>query len=156
MPELIRIYWRDIPSQVIAKAGRRSAKVMLPDRFQQAIDRAAMRAGKGGSEAYMEDWRRERGPCGEALHEEAERAVAALVDAFDEATLERVVKAKGVAEGVTDDDRGVAGRPADAPNGASTETLASAPADDAAAANALEDAPTTDAVSGAADDAPAR
>ncbi len=60
MPELIKIYWRDIPSQVTAKAGRKTAKVMLPSRFQEAIDRAAMRAGKGSSDAYMEDWRRER------------------------------------------------------------------------------------------------
>ena len=96
MPELIRIYWRDIPSQVMAKAGRKAAKVMLPDRFQQAIDRAAMRAGKGGSDAYMEDWRRERAPCGAELQSEADRAAAELVAAFDEERLERVVKAKGL------------------------------------------------------------
>ena len=95
MPELIRIFWRDIPSQVMAKAGRKAEKVMLPDRFQQAIDRAAMRAGKGGSDAYMEDWRRERTPCGAELKDEAERAAAELVEAFDEERLERVVKAKG-------------------------------------------------------------
>ena len=95
MPELIRIYWRDIPSQVMAKAGRKAEKVMLPDRFQQAIDRAAMRAGKGGSDAYMEDWRRERTPCGAELRAEAERAAEALIADFDEERLERVVKAKG-------------------------------------------------------------
>ena len=95
MPELIRIYWRDIPSQVMAKAGRKAEKVMLPERFQHAIDRAAMRAGKGGSDAYMEDWRRERSPCGQDLKEEAERAAAELVASFDEEHLERVVKAKG-------------------------------------------------------------
>ena len=95
MPELIRIYWRDIPSQVMAKAGRKAEKVMLPERFQHAIDRAAMRAGKGGSDAYMEDWRREREPCEGGLKEAAERAAAELVEAFDEARLERVVKAKG-------------------------------------------------------------
>ena len=31
---------------------------MLNARFQEAIDRAAMRAGKGGSDAYLEEWRR--------------------------------------------------------------------------------------------------
>ena len=31
---------------------------MLEHRFQEAIDRAAMRAGKGGSGAYIEEWRR--------------------------------------------------------------------------------------------------
>lgn len=58
MVKQIIIYWRDIPSQVIVQRGRRREKVQLPDRFQEAIDRAAMRAGKGGSDAYMSEWRR--------------------------------------------------------------------------------------------------
>ncbi len=53
------IYWRDIPSQVIVQRGRKREKAMLSERFQEAIDRAAMRAGKGGSDAYMSEWRRE-------------------------------------------------------------------------------------------------
>ena len=59
----ILIYWRDIPSQVIVQKGRRREKVLLSPRFQQAIDRAAMRAGKGGSEAYIAEWRRVRSAC---------------------------------------------------------------------------------------------
>ena len=97
MPELIKIYWRDIPSQVTAKAGRKTAKVMLPDRFQEAIDRAAMRAGKGSSDAYLEDWRRERTPCSTDLQAEADAAAALLVQSLDETTLEALVKVKGVA-----------------------------------------------------------
>ncbi|MBT4521670.1 MAG: hypothetical protein HOC23_16850 [Halieaceae bacterium] len=54
----IVVYWRDIPSQIIVKRGRQRGKAALPQRFQEAIDRAAMRAGRGGSEAYMADWRR--------------------------------------------------------------------------------------------------
>ena len=96
MPELIRIYWRDIPSQVVAKAGRRTAKRMLPERFQHAIDRAAMRAGKGGSDAYLEDWKRVRSACGDDLEAEAEVAAAALEAGFDDERLERTVKAKGL------------------------------------------------------------
>lgn len=98
MPELIKIYWRDIPSQVIAKAGRKSAKVMLPERFQEAIDRAAMRAGKGSSDAYMEDWRRDRSPCSGDLQAEADAAAAELVSQWTDETLETLTKAKGVAE----------------------------------------------------------
>ena len=97
MPELIKIYWRDIPSVVTAKAGRKTAKVMLPDRFQEAIDRAAMRAGKGSSDAYMEDWRRVRSPCGADLQAEADQAAAALAESFDADTLEALTKVKGVA-----------------------------------------------------------
>jgi len=96
VPELIRIYWRDIPSQVVAKAGRKTAKVMLADRFQHAIDRAAMRAGKGGSDAYLEDWKRVREPCADDLETAAREAAAALEAEFDDERLERTVKAKGL------------------------------------------------------------
>ena len=54
----IDILWRDIPSQVLVKRGRDRGKYMLSARFQEAVDRAAMRAGKGGSDAYLEEWRR--------------------------------------------------------------------------------------------------
>jgi hypothetical protein len=52
------IYWRDIPSQVIVQRGREREKGQLSARFQEAIDRAAMRAGKGSSDAYISEWRR--------------------------------------------------------------------------------------------------
>lgn len=96
MPELITIYWRDIPSQVMAKAGRRKARAMLPPRFMEGIDRAAMRAGKGSSDAYMEDWRRERQACGDDIDAAVNERAAALEAAFDEDYLERLVKAKGL------------------------------------------------------------
>ena len=54
----IDVYWQDIPSQVLIKRGRERGKYLLEHRFQAAIDRAAMRAGKGGSDAYLEEWRR--------------------------------------------------------------------------------------------------
>lgn len=96
MAELIKIYWRDIPSQVTAKKGRKTAKVALTDRFQQGIDRAAMRAGKGTSDAYMEDWKRIREPCSDDLQAEASKAAAELEAAFSDEHLEAVVKAKGI------------------------------------------------------------
>ena len=45
MAQRIIVYWRDIPAQVIVRQGRTSEKRELPERFIQAIDRAAMRAG---------------------------------------------------------------------------------------------------------------
>lgn len=54
----IEVFWRDIPAQVLVKSGRVRGKAMLSHRFQAAIDRAAMRAGKGGSDEYLADWRR--------------------------------------------------------------------------------------------------
>jgi len=103
MPELIKIYWRDIPSQVTAKAGRKTAKVMLPARFQEAIDRAAMRAGKGSSDAYMEDWRRDRSPCGSDLQAVADAAAATLLEHYNDTYLEALTKAKGIATEVKEE-----------------------------------------------------
>ena len=55
MAKLICIYWRDIPAQVVVRAGRKnSVKKELAPRFAKAIDRAAMRAGRGSSDAYLE------------------------------------------------------------------------------------------------------
>jgi hypothetical protein len=48
--------WRDLPSLVVARDGDRSVKVLLPQRFQEAIDEAAMRLGHTSSEAYLEGW----------------------------------------------------------------------------------------------------
>ncbi len=95
MAKLITVYWRDIPSQVIAKRGRDTAKVPLTERFQVAIDRAAMRAGKGSSELYIDEWRREARACGSDLQTEAKAEAEKLEGAFDDAMLERMIKAGG-------------------------------------------------------------
>jgi hypothetical protein len=49
------LYWHDIPSQVRAKGdGRERASAALSQRFQEAIDNAAMAAGVIGSDAYTD------------------------------------------------------------------------------------------------------
>ncbi|WP_118132586.1 virulence factor [Oceanicella sp. SM1341] len=58
MAEVTIVYWRDIPAQVIAGRGRRGAKRPLAERFEQAIDRCAMKTGAVGTEAYLAEWRR--------------------------------------------------------------------------------------------------
>jgi hypothetical protein len=88
MPDLIILYWRDIPSQVIAKAGRKTAKRELSERFITAIDAAAMRAGASASDAYLADWRRGAPtPCGDDLEAEASAAAARLEAEYDAARL---------------------------------------------------------------------
>jgi hypothetical protein len=52
------VYWRDMPAQVIAGKGRRGVKHPLPERFEQAIDRAAMKSGAAGTDAYLAEWRK--------------------------------------------------------------------------------------------------
>ncbi len=56
MAQITVVYWRDIPAQVIAGSGRRAAKIPLSERFEQAIDRAAMRSGASETDAYLADW----------------------------------------------------------------------------------------------------
>jgi Virulence factor len=97
MAALIIISWRDIPAQVIAKRGRETVKVQLSARFQEAVDRAAMRAGKGSSDAYLADWKRSAPQsCGEDLKVEAGRAAADLEARYTDEDLERIIRAKGL------------------------------------------------------------
>jgi hypothetical protein len=98
--KLITVFWRDIPAQVIAKQGRRSAKAQLSERFQVAIDRAAMRAGKGGSDAYLADWRRSSPrACSDDLDAEAAAEAQRLEAEYTDRQLERMIKAGGVRAG---------------------------------------------------------
>lgn len=58
MPDVTIVYWRDIPAQVIVGRGRNGAKHPLAERFEQAIDRAAMKAGMAGTDDYLAAWRK--------------------------------------------------------------------------------------------------
>lgn len=58
MADVVIVYWRDIPAQVIVGKGRRGQKRILPERFEQAIDRAAMKVGAGDTDAYLAEWRK--------------------------------------------------------------------------------------------------
>jgi hypothetical protein len=58
MAEVVIVYWRDIPAQVIVGKGRRGEKRPLPERFEQAIDRVAMKIGAEDTDAYLAEWRK--------------------------------------------------------------------------------------------------
>jgi hypothetical protein len=100
--KLICIYWRDIPAQVVGRAGKKSVKKELAPRFAKAIDRAAMRAGRGSSDAYLADWRRESETISGDLQEQVQERVALLERDFDDDLLETVVKAGGIIESTTE------------------------------------------------------
>ena len=96
MARIVTLYWRDIPAQVIAKQGRRSAKRALSGRFQEAIDDAAMRSGAHGSDAYLAEWRRGApAPCGDDLETEAAAAAARVEAAYGDDRLAALVRADG-------------------------------------------------------------
>jgi hypothetical protein len=97
MASLTIISWRDIPAQVVGKRGRDTAKAQLSTRFQEAIDRAAMRAGKGRSDAYLADWKRsDPQPCGEDIHAEVAGEAARLEALYTDADLEQLIRSKGL------------------------------------------------------------
>ncbi len=99
MVKKVLILWRDIPSQLILQRGRRREKVMLSGRFQEAIDRAAMRAGKGGSAAYIADWHRETTAIDAAadLHEIALAEASRIEGEFTQERLNGLIRSHGVA-----------------------------------------------------------
>ena len=80
-PSLKIIKWRDIPAQVNGTAGDQKVQVELPHRFQKAIDRAAMVAGKKDANSYIAEMGSETRP---AAGDDIEAAVAALVAEIEE------------------------------------------------------------------------
>ncbi|MDX5361829.1 MAG: virulence factor [Alphaproteobacteria bacterium] len=98
MGQLTVVYWRDIPAQVIARAGRRTAKRQLSERFEQAIDRCAMRVGASGTDAYLAEWRRGAPvPCEDDLEAAVEDAVARIEAELTPGRLKALVERGGYA-----------------------------------------------------------
>jgi len=75
------LYWHDIPVQVKAKAGRQRASQPLSDRFQDAIDRAAMAAGLVGSDEYTDAFQWSEPKERDGTAESVAAAVAAELEA---------------------------------------------------------------------------
>jgi len=96
MPSVTHVFWRDIPAQVIVGKGRSASKAVLPERFEQAIDRCAMKIGAKDAEAYLAEWRRV--PVGEVAGEPAEIAaaeIARLDAAYDADRIKTLIAADG-------------------------------------------------------------
>lgn len=99
MAQVTVVYWRDIPAQIIVKAGRKAAKRELSARFQEAIDMAAMRAKAIGTDAYLNDWRRDAvAECDGDLEAEADKWLDQLDKEYDDARIDILVANKGHAE----------------------------------------------------------
>lgn len=97
MAKLIVISWRDVPAQVVVKLGRETAKIQLSHRFQEAVDRAAMRAGKASSGDYLADWKRsEPRRCGDDLQAEATAEAQRIEARYSDADLLRLIRAHGL------------------------------------------------------------
>ena len=100
----ILVRWRDIPSQIIVKQGRRRAKVVLSARFQNAIDRAAMRAKKRSADAYIDEWardpiRQEADDVAPDLQAVADRLAEGIETGYSDSRLLALIRNHGLQEG---------------------------------------------------------
>ncbi len=96
MPDVTVVYWRDIPAQVIVGKGRRGSKVQLTERFEQAIDRAAMRVGARDADAYLAEWRKAPPYEVEGEPDDIAAAEAARLEGeFDAARLKTLIDQDG-------------------------------------------------------------
>ena len=96
MPDVTIVYWRDIPAQVIVGKGRRGSKMPLPERFEQAIDRAAMKVGAEGSDAYLAEWRKASPYSVEGEAPEIAASEAARLDAeYDQDRIKALIANDG-------------------------------------------------------------
>ena len=96
MPDVTIVYWRDIPAQMIVGKGRRGSKAPLPERFEQAIDRAAMKIGAEDSDAYMAEWRKAAPFAAEGDPAEIAAAEAARIDAeYDQERIKALIANEG-------------------------------------------------------------
>jgi len=100
MPDVTIVYWRDIPAQVIVGKGRRANKVQLPERFEKAIDRCAMKVGARDTDAYLADWRKAAPVAhdGEAAAV-ADAEAARLETEFDQDRLRALIENNGWEQG---------------------------------------------------------
>jgi len=96
MPDVTIVYWRDIPAQVIVGKGRRGSKMPLPERFEQAIDRAAMKVGAQDTDAYLAEWRKAPSYPVEGEPPEIAASEAARLDAeYDQAKIKALIANDG-------------------------------------------------------------
>lgn len=73
--------WRDLPSMVVARAGDETVKAELAQRFQDAIDEAAMRLGDTGADDYLAGWERTPWTAADGAPAEVLDRVTAVLDA---------------------------------------------------------------------------
>ena len=89
--EIVLILWRDIPAQINGKLGEEKHGVVLPHRFQKAIDRAAMVAGKKTAQEYVAEWRRTSYPVAADLVDTVETTARTIEQEFTNERLHALV-----------------------------------------------------------------
>ena len=90
------IFWRDIPSQVTARFGKKCVKKLLSHRFQETIDLAAMKANAHNNNDYLKHWRRSKPiECDADLEHELNKKIQDLEINYDDKKLETLIETGG-------------------------------------------------------------
>jgi cvfA/B/C family virulence factor len=97
MGEVTVVWWRDIPAQVLGGRGRDATKIVLSDRFQEAIDTAATRVGVIGTDDYLAEWKREKRTVGDDVADAATALAQRFEDEFDDERLNELAANGGFA-----------------------------------------------------------
>ena len=96
MASVTIVYWRDMPAQVLVGKGRRGAKAPLPERFEQAIDRAAMKSGAAETDDYLSGFRKAEPYEVDGADQDVANAEAAYIDAeYDQERLKTLIANNG-------------------------------------------------------------
>ena len=100
MAEMTVIRWRDIPMQIVVRGdGDAAARRLLADRFQEAVDAAAMVAGLIGSDDYTEQMVMDRRGCGDDLEAEVQAETDRLEAEWTDEVMRVAIRAGGVKGG---------------------------------------------------------
>ena len=96
MPDVVVVFWRDIPAQVIVGKGRAASKVKLTERFEQAIDRCAMKIGARDADSYLAEWRKAAPYAVDGEQADVAASEAARLETeFDATRLKSLIDADG-------------------------------------------------------------
>ena len=95
MPSLTIVYWRDIPAQLMIGTGRNATKYKLPEKYEKAIDRCAMKVGAKDSESYLQDWRKETIPLQSVKEDTIKKEAFKLEQEYSDSKLRDLIQNNG-------------------------------------------------------------
>ncbi len=90
------VFWRDIPAQTRVRENGKKMSRPLAQRFQVAIDEAAMRTGATGAQDYLDDWHTTEWQAHDCAFDNAAEVVVAELEArYPPALLRSLIAAGG-------------------------------------------------------------
>ena len=99
MPNLTIVFWRDIPAQLMIGTGRKAIKHKLPEKYEKAIDRCAMKVGAKDSESYLQDWRKKTIPLQSIKEDTIMKEALKLEQEYSDSKLKDLIQNNGWIEG---------------------------------------------------------